>query len=578
MIPPPGYTVDRAVLATYSVEPITAMTALLALGGCDLSGDREPTRVEVVKCLQDLADRVHIVGQRGRFALPRQRRDLLGLLDRFVVFADHDERFRSWHPKAAFVRYRNGDQEDRWRVWLGSLNLTPTANWDAGLVLESSADGHKVPGLAEAGRRLFEASEFPAADLGRSLDQARWSFPAGVEVTRIELHGEGRGSFPSVPPNVRKVWLVSPFLDRTALEHFRAGGGPRTERLLMSTVLELDRLSTGALANWSVRTLEEPEETEKEGSAESPSTDGVTVADETVDPTGLHAKLVYLESESGRQLWMGSANVTSRAWEGRNTEIVAELKVSSSVAESLRDFVVHGAAYRPAAARSDTEEADRLHDARKILAAEWRALQRVLPEGIAVIGVPPPLPGNVRLEIAHLETPEWRPWESGAAEVLLPALPLYARTKFIRVRLTLGSEAVAWLHDAVYDPALGEERDTLAIAQFLSPADWMLWCRNCLQGATEDAHGSTWGDPRTRRSAEKKTSVAELADIPTIEEILRAYAREPARISRVSELYRRYATEIARKEGGEGAAAVESMRRFAAVWEPIAAALLEESR
>src|SRR5205823_360456 len=46
--------------------------------------------------------------------------------------------------------------------------------------------------------------------------------------------------------------------------------------------------------------------------------------DRSDEASTYHAKLIYLRSPTEKRLWLGSANLTQRAW-SRNVEIVAEL-------------------------------------------------------------------------------------------------------------------------------------------------------------------------------------------------------------------------------------------------------------
>jgi hypothetical protein len=63
-----------------------------------------------------------------------------------------------------------------------------------------------------------------------------------------------------------------------------------------------------------------------------------SVEDEELEPAGLHAKLFFAAKGTRRQLWVGSANVTERGWEGRNFEIVAELSIARDAAGGIEEF------------------------------------------------------------------------------------------------------------------------------------------------------------------------------------------------------------------------------------------------
>src|SRR3546814_3667308 len=86
------------------------------------------------EAVERLKGKVRIVIQRGRLAKMRRTPRIAAVLDQFVREVDFDEAMHSWHPKVALVRLRSDEGETRWRLWLGSRNLTECVNRDIGQI------------------------------------------------------------------------------------------------------------------------------------------------------------------------------------------------------------------------------------------------------------------------------------------------------------------------------------------------------------------------------------------------------------------------------------------------------------
>jgi hypothetical protein len=381
--PPEGWQVEHAILTTYSADLVVVATALLALTGCDLDYRRTGSCVELVKAIEAFRGRVRVLAQANRVAIPRKARSILKLMDNFLRVVSTDENTRSWHPKIALVRYhRVDDATDRqWRVWIGSRNLTHALNWDAGLVLTSRADEHgqAVSGLAELGRDLAARAKLTSlvpAEIESELVGLSWECPAGCVVTHINLFGPLLASgFPSPPKDIERVLVVSPFLDPSVdssiVRALAQWGNAHTHRTLISTAPELQRLwemDSDVFKGFAkVCTLPFPEL----------PVEGITLLDddaapvETADgeelpPAGLHAKLLLATNRTRRLLWLGSANATRRAWDGRNFEVVAAMQVSREAADALLEFAANGEEFKPSPTRVTVNQHEQaLEDARK---------------------------------------------------------------------------------------------------------------------------------------------------------------------------------------------------------------------
>lgn len=340
--PAPGWDVDLALFATYSLDLSALGAALLALCGRN-DGNGSGSIADFAQAVEALRGRARFMVQRGRIARPSRLPVLAGILDQFVVEIPYDEERRSWHPKAALVRYAC-DRGTMWRLWLGSRNLTRSADLDVGLLLESTTGrrkgGRRVAGIGTVGQLLAGRSGLPDLNVDAvvvELEAARWLSPEGVEVTRIDVADEGAGMRQApAQGSFDAITVVSPFLDATFLRRVGAWGDEGTRRTLVST---RQALTAAAQARSSplhrfdrILALDAP----------IPPLD---VADDAASPAplddadpqtpSLHAKLFCFERNGKATLLVGSANATSRAWEGRNAELLAELTGGAALTEGL---------------------------------------------------------------------------------------------------------------------------------------------------------------------------------------------------------------------------------------------------
>jgi hypothetical protein len=101
--PEPGWRVDFALLASYSVNLVALVAALLGLAGLD-DDHGSGSKVDFANAIQALRDRVRILVQAGQAVAPSQTPKILVILDQFVRQVPMNEEDGSWHPKVALVR------------------------------------------------------------------------------------------------------------------------------------------------------------------------------------------------------------------------------------------------------------------------------------------------------------------------------------------------------------------------------------------------------------------------------------------------------------------------------------------
>ena len=90
----------------------------------------------------------------------------------------------------------------------------------------------------------------------------------------------------------------------------------------------------------------------------------------------------------------------------------------------------------------------------------------------------------------------------------------------------------AWLQIAPCDPPPDEERDHALIAQYLDPRTFLLWLRSMLGDEPATPPVVTGTRKCLTATAEANDSrVADIGVMPTVEEILRSWARDSSALS-----------------------------------------------
>ena len=587
--PPDGWKTDCAILSTYSADLIVVVTALLALGGCDLDSRRTGSRVELVKAIEALRGRVCVLAQTGRMTIPNTPRPILKLLDQFVKTIDADENVSSWHPKVALIRYLNiEDTTDHlWRVWLGSRNLTRALNWEAGLIVASRSDGkgQHIDGLAAVGEALAARANLgllPANTVGAELAKLTWECPPGSEVRRVNLLGPGMSKgFPIPPSDTERMFVVSPFLDAKTVHAASQWGSTKTRRTLVSTTMELQRLlhdddmAFTGFDNLLIQPLPDLPAECADIRDEETRADVESAESEELEPTGLHAKIFFAAKGARRQLWLGSANATERGWQGFNFEIVAELSIARDAADGIEEFVAACERFTPGTAAPETDEDEAaLEHARKLLSGQWSLRQRIGEGELEIIAStsPPLADPAIDLEVAVLGGP-WSLWPRDLDRILLSNSHRWQRSDFVQIRVSRGDRVCAWLQIAPCDPPPDEARDRALISRYLDPQTFLLWLRSMLADEPARAAGGDWDTevPISVTTAIHDQRFADLGFIPTIEEILRSWARDSSGFATADEKVKAYLSELERRAyEGAVAADVELLKTFRQTWDALA--------
>lgn len=598
--PPPGWRTDRAILSAYSAEPAVLVALLLALASRDDdSGDA--SRVALARTLTDLRGRVAFVLQRGRIAAPKSAPRVLALLDRFVREAPWDEGSspgspgRSWHAKLALVRLVARDEASappQWRIWLGSRNFTRDTSWDIGLsldtVLPGSSRGHILLGIEQMAARLSEQAGETALwqPLVTELARTRWNVPRGLTVRKLALmlpDDADRGLPPS-PPRIRRLFAVAPFIDDRTVR--RLSTWTDQTRTLLSTVPELgklNKLDKSPLDGFDLLALPTaPEENE------APPEEDAAPLDASLDSRGLHAKLIWTEHAGGATLWLGSPNLTQRAW-NRNAEAFAEIgiqlrgsaRAARSLCEGIEAFRLMARPVRPEDLGDPIpgdDDQDALESAHRQVAARLYARQRHDETGATIIEAleqtPHPEDPRISLTVGRLGG-ALIPWPRDSKSLPLPHSDASEDADLISVRLSLKDRALSWTQLAPFDPQLPAGRDSSILRDYLGARGVLSWIRDVLDDAMETDGGGPWdGEPRPLPNVPPGRGQT-ATDVPTVEQVLRAWLRDPGRLDAVDRILRTVVANPGDKD--DDAESRKHLKAFSRSWNTLRAGLAVEA-
>jgi hypothetical protein len=598
--PPPGWRTDCAVISTYSAHTPVVAAALLALAGQeDLEGSG--SKVGMVRALRELRGKVHIVLQSGRLTSMSKPAPIVALLDQFIVQVPWDEgskglyKGRSWHAKFALVRQvpvLDSDGAERWVFMLGSRNLTMDMCWDIGLVLkagEDSASDRKtgpqvIGGIGQLAADL--AGLFPVPlkrwkGLAKTLDKLQWRVPKGLRVSEVRLmlqDDEGR-SLPQAPANVHRVMAVSPFLDGTAVAKISLWGGDELDparRQLLTTQMALEPLAlqTGSrLDQYALMVLPAPQHEIILGSDEEQVSS---------DQMGLHAKMLLAEHGKGATFWLGSPNLTARAW-ARNAECYAKVQIDNAKSEAgahlldgLDAFVQMArevslaTLVQPAGDLTLELElsAARIHVAASLAGAAQRNgnASELLIEATGQVH---PGQSGLELSIGPL-LGELAVWPIHADRLSLAgAADARTASDLLRIRLVLGDLSTEWVQLVPWDPPLQEVRDEAVLSDYLGPRQMLSWIHDVLHGFANGDEGGPWDWPRLKTKPAGHNTKTVLG-LPSIDQALRMWLKDRTQLDEVDRILQLWAHRSASSTPGQDDTEVEKhLQRFSRSWQAL---------
>ena len=337
LTPPPGFRFDCAVALTYSLGLDTLLAVplhLLVHAGGRAQNRLLEDRLAVLDGLRQTAGNLSIFHQNGRILVPTNHRVLYSLLED-SVFQAAAPLGGIFHPKVWLLRFSadadgstpdHDEDEPLIRLAVLSRNLTADRSWDVSLTVEGRPSAAEVDrnedlvrllgALPDCAPELPEGRAAQIASLADDLSRTAWELPDGID--ELRLHTIGLDGREWLPPRSDRLVVMSPFCTPDALE--RLSRTSASAEALVSRPEELVRITQ---ESWDptegfARRLVLRETAEADDDEEASLRRGAHL--------GLHAKLYLCDEAGGTRLFVGSANATRPALIGAtNVEVMVEL-------------------------------------------------------------------------------------------------------------------------------------------------------------------------------------------------------------------------------------------------------------
>jgi hypothetical protein len=554
LTPPPGMVFDEAIATTFSMDPSLLLEAPVYLALMAADGQTDPDPLSMLEAIRRYSKRITVYVQRGRIQVPQiaKPNPLFGFLEEMIVEVTAPGG-GVFHPKVWAIRFAGPEQSNAmYRLVVLTRNMTFDQSWDLSLQLEGTIPGRKLQSnkpiahffktLPELAAGSTEASRIEQGlGFADELHRVRWELPDGFD--ELTFYLPGTKGFDWDPPTTNRMAVISPFCSDEALTEL-AKRTKATEALI-SRPESLSALKKDTLALFT-QCLHMDEAAETEDGEEDDATDQPLA-------TGLHAKVYLLEKGWDCEIVMGSANATTAALVAeKNIEILVSLKGKRSKvggidellgADGLGEYLVDFDTSRETEidslrqAAEESVEMARSRISKVALSIECSPGSKDGLRVLALIG-----------KIPHLE---------GIVSAVAWPISLQSDN---RAKSILSKNQIAWECDVAYItgliafelktdhpdvaarfvlniPVTGvpEERNSAILQTVISNQEGFLRYLLLLLG--DDKVSGL--DPGSGSGFAKWLArLAEGEDIPLLEELTRAYSRQPERLKEISGLIR----------------------------------------
>lgn len=573
--PPDGYRLDRAIGTTFSLDLLALLIAPLSmvLFECENKDSALQDPTAILEALRLTTDKISIFCQKGRIAVPMTDSYLFSYLEPIIVEVEADNPGGVFHPKVWLMRYLNDEKSIRYRFLCLSRNLTFDRSWDTILTLDGEYDSKRQ----RAYSRNRPLSDFFSAlpDISKSIQASirknvrlmadevlRVTFEPPEQFDDIQFHPIGIAGYKGNldPAEYDRYLIISPFLSDEIIKPLADEG---KKNVIVSRPESFDSLNIDLLRKLDEKAnlfimeqgAEKPEDTEAEKAA-----DDITISEE--DPSGLHAKLYILESGWDAHIFTGSSNATVAGLKGLNVEFLTELvgKRSTVGIDVLMGKDAPEMSMQSLLVRYKIpEDMPLVDDVRKQLEKRLEEVRRMLLEANLTVRVTADadnkyaasmaskknlkFPKDTKISCWPIMLPETyerdvSPLVSGQ-EVIFAELTLLALTMFYAFKVNANIEGKeAELRFVLTLPVNGmpDERNNAILQHIIGNGNRFI--RYLLFLLSENPEQLVFdriiNNSGDTELDENRRGIS--AEIPLLEELVRAYSRHPEKIDRVNEL------------------------------------------
>ncbi len=342
--PPDGFRLDRVIGTTFSLDLYSLLIAPLSMVLFEYEGKNDALKdpTAILEALRMLTDKIAIFCQKGRIIVPKGESYLFSYLEPIVIEVVPENIEGVFHPKLWILRYVNKEKDINYRLLCLSRNLTFDHSWDTILTLDGSyrkdrqrAFARNRP-LSDFIRALPDLSKNITLSVRKNIKlmadeilKVDFDLPEGFE--DIKFHPIGIPGYKNGPEirGYERSLVISPFLSDEVVKHL---ANKEQENILISRPESFDELNPTILKSLSEearlfimqQTAERPQDSDNERLEYEE-----TLIDD--DLNGLHAKLYILETGWYASVFTGSANATNAALKGVNVEFLTEIEGKKSI-------------------------------------------------------------------------------------------------------------------------------------------------------------------------------------------------------------------------------------------------------
>ncbi|MFT6130975.1 MAG: hypothetical protein ACJATN_002708 [Neolewinella sp.] len=575
--PPPGFVFNYALATTYSLDLNTLLTVPLKLLR---GGDADPRTAEIglpmLQAVQEQGRQLRVFCQHGRILFPQVQHPLLCWLEEVVIQVPPPSG-GSFHPKLWVVRYEERDGDGIvYRCLIGSRNLT----YDQSADVMASIEGRvgrttqtKAAPLVRFFSDLCNRYDTRGNHTTFLADLSRAAFSTNGQFADFDFLIDQADAPANWLPNLIVGGLVvSPFLTESVVEDMlkrrRYGNVPlklvsRRNELANLSKGTLDQLEAYHLKDTTLAEFADPELTEEvELTSPAPSTSRAPAAAPPDHATvhDIHAKVYAFSTSEANHLYLGSANATHRAHNGKNVEAMLHLSgsrnlmnryyLASAMGLDDTDSLFQRYEYQEDNKPPEDAIAKNLDEARDTLAAHLQKSGRIsgtlkedskyhqLSLSVDLTSCPPP-PAGITAFVTYLYRPD------------APMALHYGEANVVRIERLNITEVSRWLVFEVKHTASKTRQRFLLLADYPIPEDrndlilsGMFHNRAAFFGylhlLLNDQEGTDWSENDGQETGILSSSQGgwSTASVPLYEDLARQLALAPEKLARVDDFIR----------------------------------------
>jgi hypothetical protein len=597
--PPYGFSLDRAVGTTYTLNLLTLLTIPLSFAKFEVKNKDDILKnpISILEAVRRSVGKFYVFCQTGGIKVPASPHHLFQYLEKIIIEVKPPHPEAIFHPKVWILRFVDSSGESVfYRFLCLSRNITFDKSWDTILTLEGDVRKRhfsknrplaefleSLPGLSKSS--ITQRVRKDIEEMTEEIRHVDFKSPEHFDDFHFCPMGLRRSQKSPIMKNYCRMLVVSPFLTDEILKKLAL---EKSNNILISRMEELDALMPETREKFDeIYVLDdaagEGDETSIEISSEAARKSEI---DSESDLSGLHAKLYVAESGWKAHVWTGSANATFQAFEGANVEFIVELEGKKSKvgidrflakkegSTTFRNLLTE---YQP------PERAVKENERQKALERRLDKIQRQLANNDFLARVS--YSGNEKtyelildtrkkIRLRDADNVECRIWpitlKSHSAvninlsrpefPLIFRALPLDQLTSLVAFELKVGGIAKSFVLNLPIKGFPSDREERLLQTLISTRENFLRYLLLLLYEGESSYLAALMNSKLKDLHIEKRKDWLFGEEMPLFEELVRAYSRFPEKIERISELI----LDLSKTEEGQKVLPDEFLRLWSA--------------